>query len=334
LSARLKSLTLQGFKTFVQRTQLELDAGITAVVGPNGSGKSNLADGVRWALGEQSLRAIRGRRTEDVLFSGGNGRPPAGFAEVAVTFESNLNGLNQPEPPAFAELNIARRAYRSGENEYFVNREKVRLKDVVDLYGQLGLGSDGFALVGQGEVDAALSVRAEDRRELIAQAAGLGHLQGRLAESLAKLNFTEQNLARASDLVEELTPRLRGLERQARQAREREAIQDEFSRGLVRWYASRWLGPWTSQREAATALAHAEQVSCELVRERADLSRALEEAERQLAVASDRLDQARRRLEELTTARDAVRRSVAANADGSTAIRRRMAEELANASHW
>jgi chromosome segregation protein len=239
---RLTSLVVQGFKTFVQRSTLEFEPGVTAIVGPNGSGKSNLADAFRWVLGEQSLRALRGRRTEDILFSGGPGRAASGFAEVSLTLEVDAEALPPDELP-YREITIARRAYRSGENEYLLNRDRVRLRDVQDVLGRLGLGLDGFALVGQGSIDAALSLRSADRRGLIDQAAAIGHLHQRLAEARERLDQTEQNLTRVSDLLSELGPRLRSLERQARLARERETLQLEFTRGMLRWYAHLWSSP-------------------------------------------------------------------------------------------
>jgi chromosome segregation protein len=239
---RLASLAVQGFKTFVQRSTLDFEPGITAIVGPNGSGKSNLADAFRWVLGEQSLRALRGRRTEDILFSGGPGRAASGFAEVSLTFEVDADALLSDELP-YREITIARRAYRSGENEYLLNRDRVRLRDVQDVLGRLGLGLDGFALVGQGSIDAALSLRSADRRGLIEQAAAIGYLHQRLSEARERLDQTEHNLTRVADLLSELGPRLRSLERQARLAREREMLQTEFNRGLLRWYAHLWSAP-------------------------------------------------------------------------------------------
>ena len=236
---RLKALTLQGFKTFVRRTQLDFEPGLTAIVGPNGSGKSNLADALRWVLGEQSLRNLRSRRVEDVIFTGGPGRPPAGMAEVGLTFDNSRRWLDLP----YNEVAIARRAYRSGENEYYLNRERSRLRNITDLLGQIGLSTDSFAIVGQGAIDAALSLRTEDRRGLIEQAALISHLDARLEDAQRRLQDTQQNINRLNDLISELTPHLRTLERQARQAREFTSMRDEFRQGLISWYAHRWSIP-------------------------------------------------------------------------------------------
>ena len=268
---RLKALTLHGFKTFVRRTQLDFEPGLTAVVGPNGSGKSNLADALRWVLGEQSLRHLRSRRTEDVLFAGGQGRPPAGMAEVGLTFDNTRRLVDLP----YAEIAIARRAYRSGENEYYVNRERSRLRDVTDLLGQIGLSADGFAIVGQGAIDAALSLRAEDRRNLIEQAAVIGHLYARLDDSVRRLQDTQSNVNRLNDLVGELTPQLRTLERQARQARELAALRDEFRDGSIRWYAHRWSGPKAHYDRATNEQQAAEASAAQAAAKAAELSPAL-----------------------------------------------------------
>lgn len=242
----LKALTLQGFKTFAQPTHFTFGPGITAVVGPNGSGKSNFADAFRWVLGEQSLRSLRSRRTEDVLFAGRAGRPPAGLADVTLTFDNSGHWLDTP----FEEVTIARRAYRSGENEYYLNRDRTRRRDVGDILGRISLGADGFAIVGQGTVDAALSLRPEDRRGLIEQAASISHLYFRLDEARQRLALANQNLERVSDLIAELTPKLKTLERQARQAKEREAWQVELDRGLIRWYAHLWSVPRSRLHQA------------------------------------------------------------------------------------
>ncbi len=288
----LKAVTIQGFKTFSQRSEFVFQPGITAIVGPNGSGKSNFADAIRWVLGEQSLRSLRGRRTEDILFAGGSGRPPAGMAEVTLLFDNAEQALDLP----YTEVTITRRAYRSGENEYLLNRERVRLRDVSDLLGRMSLGIDGFALVGQGTVDAALSLRAEDRRELIEHAAAIGHLYTRLDDARSRLVSAQQNLVRVEDLISEISPRLRSLERQVRQAREREALQMELARGLIRWYAHLWAGPSARRHQAVMdrdgargelERAAVEREGSELALRRAQDCRA--RIEQEFKAASDRL---------------------------------------------
>ena len=151
-----KRLEMLGFKSFAVRTVLEFSTGITAVVGPNGAGKSNVADAVRWVLGEQSMRQLRGKKSEDIIFSGGHGKAPLGMAEVSLTIDNSTGWV----PSEYSEITVTRRSYRSGENEYLINKQKVRLKDVLLLLAQARIGHDSYTVVGQGLIDAALSERA------------------------------------------------------------------------------------------------------------------------------------------------------------------------------
>jgi chromosome segregation protein len=288
VTIRLRSLELQGFKSFASRSSLVFDAGITAVVGPNGSGKSNLADAFRWVLGEQALRALRGRRTEDILFVGGPGRPPAGFAEVGLSFHvpdpaDSLGGL------PYREVTVARRAYRSGESDYFVNRERVRWRDAQDTLGRLGLGLDGFALIGQGAVDAALSLRAVERRALIEQAAGIGHFHARLLEAKQHLEQTELNLQQVSALLGELGPQLATLENRVKLAREREALQVEYNRAALRWYAHLLAQPVKQAATTRDQLAELEHQAAALEAQLVDQKSYRSGIEAELVVANDRL---------------------------------------------
>jgi chromosome segregation protein len=218
---RLTRLELQGFKSFLHRTVFAFEPGITAIVGPNGSGKSNVADALRWVLGEQGQSALRAKRTEDVVFAGGQGRAPAGMAEATLTFDNSEGWL----PIDFAEVSVTRRAFRSGENQYLINGRKVRLKDVAQLTAGLG---QSHVVVGQGLVDAALSQRAEDRRGLFEHAADLSGLRLKVAEAERHLAETDANTARLNDLLIELEPRLRSLERAARQAKEWRSLRNRL----------------------------------------------------------------------------------------------------------
>ena len=218
---RLTRLEIQGFKSFLNRTVFAFEPGITGVVGPNGSGKSNVADAVRWVLGEQGQHALRAKKTEDVIFSGGQGRAPAGMAEATLTFD-NADGWM---PIEFAEVSVTRRVFRSGESQYLINGRKVRLKDVALLTAGLG---QSHVVVGQGLVDAALSLRAEERRGLFEHAADLSGLRLKVAEAERNLAETDANTARLSDLLIELEPRLKTLERAARQAREWQTLRDRL----------------------------------------------------------------------------------------------------------
>ena len=218
---RLTRLEIQGFKSFLNRTVFAFEPGITGIVGPNGSGKSNVADAVRWVLGEQGQHALRAKKTEDVIFSGGHGRAPAGMAEATLTFDNADGWL----PIEFAEVSVTRRAFRSGENQYLINGRRVRLKDVALLTAGLG---QSHVVVGQGLVDAALSLRAEERRGLFEHAADLSGLRLKVAETERNLAETDANTARLSDLLIELQPRLKSLERAARQATEWQSIRDRL----------------------------------------------------------------------------------------------------------
>lgn len=212
---RLTSLKVFGFKTFAEATTLEFIAGITAVVGPNGSGKSNLVDAIRWVLGEQSSRSLRSQRMEDVIFAGNATRKPLGMAEVTLTFDNADRSLAVD----FAEVQITRRAYRAGESEFFINRSACRLRDVVELLMGTGLGPGSYAIVSQGQIDAILSSKPTERRALFEETAGIGKFLARKAESLRRLEATEQNAIRVNDLIAELERRTPELDAQVRRAR-------------------------------------------------------------------------------------------------------------------
>ncbi|NTV36252.1 MAG: AAA family ATPase, partial [Anaerolineaceae bacterium] len=221
---RLKSLELQGYKTFASRTLFEFPGTITAIVGPNGSGKSNVSDSLRWVLGEQSYSLLRGRKTEDMIFSGSEQRPKAGMASSSITFDNEDGWL----PIDFTEVSITRRAYRDGENEYLLNNQRVRLKDISELLSQSGLSERTYTIIGQGLVDAALSLKPEERRKFFEEAAGIGLYRSRREESLNRLDVTRRNIERVVDILGELEPRLRSLEKQAKKAQEYDRIKADL----------------------------------------------------------------------------------------------------------
>ena len=225
---RLKELRLHGFKTFADPTLFAFERGVTAVIGPNGSGKSNMADAVRWVLGEQSNRSLRTRRADDVIFAGSQGRRPQGLAEVTLTLDNSAGWL----PIEFGEVSIGRRAYRSGETEYLINGARARLKDVIDLLAGGRLGANELVVVGQGTVDAALSLRPEERRQLFEEAAGVKNLQVKKNEALARLARARDNLSRVGDLIGELKPQVRRLAMQAQHQQEHDAL-GQRARSLV-----------------------------------------------------------------------------------------------------
>lgn len=232
----LKRLHVQGYKSFAARTEFIFDAGVTAIVGPNGSGKSNIGDALRWVLGEQSYSTLRGKRTEDMIFSGSEQRSRLGMANVVLTLDNSTGWL----PIDFAEVEIGRRAYRSGENEYYLNGNRVRLRDVVELLGSSGLSQRTYSMIGQGLIDQALSQRAEERRRLFEEAAGITVHQSKRDQAERQLGEARTNLTRAQDIIGELTPRLRYLKGQARRAQEYQQFKADLQSHLRIWYGYKW----------------------------------------------------------------------------------------------
>ncbi len=231
----LKSLTLQGFKTFADRTVVEFPRGITCIIGPNGSGKSNLSDALLWVLGESNVRHLRGATNSDVIFAGNSRRRPLGVAEVSLTLDNTSGRL----PLGFNEITVTRRMYRSGESECFINKVGCRLRDVHELFMDTGLGRDAYAMIGQGEIDQVLSVRSEDRRAFFEEAAGVQKYRARKRESERKLETTQQNLVRVRDILGELEAQLGPLQRQAAAARRWFEIADRLALVEDAWYGLR-----------------------------------------------------------------------------------------------
>src|SRR5215216_2458957 len=233
---RLKSLELQGYKTFASKTSFEFAGGITAIVGPNGSGKSNIADSLRWVLGEQSYTLLRGKKTEDMIFNGSAHRPRASMASAHIVFDNTAGWL----PVDFTEVGMTRRAYRDGHNDYLLNDQHVRLRDLNELLAASGLSERTYTILGQGLVDASLALKAEDRRRLFKEAAGVGLYRVRREDALKRLETTQRNLERVLDIMSELEPRLRSLERQAKRANEYIRAQADLKGILREWYGYHW----------------------------------------------------------------------------------------------
>ena len=212
---RLKRLELYGFKSFAQRTEIVFNQGITGIVGPNGSGKSNIADAVRWVLGEQSAKTLRGASMQDVIFSGTQKRKALGYCEVSLVFDNEDRALALD----YAEVMVTRRVYRNGDSEYYLNRASCRLKDVVDLFRDTGIGKEGYSIIGQGRIDEILSRKGEDRRLVFEEAAGIVKFKARKEEADKKLAHTLENMDRVNDILDELKRQLSPLEEQAKNAR-------------------------------------------------------------------------------------------------------------------
>lgn len=309
---KLSRLELHGFKSFATKTTFQFEPGITAVVGPNGSGKSNIADAVRWVLGETSHSALRSKKTEDVIFAGGKGKAPSGMAEVTVTFDNEENWL----PSEFAEVTVTRRAFRGGGGEYLINGRKVRLKDVARLVASLG---QSYTVVGQGLVDAALSQRAEDRRGLFEHAADLTGLRLRVAEGERNLNETDTNVTRLTDLLSQVEPNLKRLERAARQQREWKDLRDRqlfLQRGHYRRLLITAREHLTEAETNAaydqSAMAEAQRVLDTLIETRPRLEQSLQQATNELERHDARLGELRQQLSDVSHRKELVEERLAA----------------------
>lgn len=355
----LKSLSLRGFKSFADHTEFEFGPGLTAIVGPNGVGKSNVADAILWVLGEQSNRAIRTQTSQDVIFAGSEKRSPLGMAEVRLLLDNEDEQL----PIEFTEVEVYRRLYRTGDSEYGINNANCRLRDVHELFVDTGVGQESYSIVGQGEIEAILSVRSEDRRELMEEVAGIGKYRRRRQQAQRKLEATEGNVRRIADIIYELTNQREPLEKAAEKARRYRELDEEL-RGLeLKLLAldyqerSDRLGKLTNDQSVGKADAEAtraqlnrleaeeEKIQAELHRVENELSalrdqareaeREAEKTERAHAVNEEKLRAARERLHELERSDRGDGSRVAELAEqikrltGDREAVRRRAEELA-----
>jgi chromosome segregation protein len=232
----LEKLELQGFKSFAQKTTLEFAPGITAIVGPNGSGKSNIADAVKWIMGEQSVKTLRSKKSEDVIFAGTNDKARLGMAEASLY----LNNEDGQMPIEYSHVVLTRRLYRSGESEYLINKNRVRLLDVQDMLARAGFGQKTYSVIGQGMIDRILSAGPKEKRELFEEAAGIKQYQIKKQVSLNKLDLSKQNLIHVSGLLEEILPRLRSLKRQANKAQKKEEIEKNLRIEGERYFNHVW----------------------------------------------------------------------------------------------
>jgi len=220
----LKRLELQGFKSFADKTILELMPGITTVIGPNGSGKSNISDAIRWVLGEQSMKSLRGTKSLDIIFAGTQNRKSLGFAEASLVFDNSDGAL----PIEYTEVTVTRKIYRSGETGYYINKVPCRLKDVLELFMDTGIGKDGYSIIGQGKIDEILSNKSEDRRHIFEEAAGIVKYRTRKQESEKKLEHTKLNLLRINDILTEIEGNLEPLQMQADKAKKYLNLREEL----------------------------------------------------------------------------------------------------------
>ena len=277
---KLKSLELHGFKSFVDKTALVFEPGVTAVVGPNGCGKSNIVDAMRWVMGEQSPRRLRGKGMEDVIFQGSEGRSPVGMAEVVLTFD-NSGGEGPPAFSSYAEIQITRRLYRTGDSEYLINRTQCRMRDVHDFFRDTGIGTKGYTIVEQGRIAEIISAKAEERRALIEEAAGIGKYKARRREAESKIGSTEQNLLRISDVLAEIRRQINSIDRQAKKAARYKRLRETLRVLELSIAADEWRARVEEHEAAKLRLAA-------LSEEVADLESSLNE--RELAVQANRLE--------------------------------------------
>jgi chromosome segregation protein len=296
---RIRRIDIVGFKSFMDKTVVAFDEGVTGVVGPNGCGKSNVADAIRWVLGEQSARHLRGRSMEDVIFNGSESKPPLSMAEVMLTFENDRPSELPAHYQGFGEITVGRRLFRTGESEYLVNGVQARLLDVNDIFFGSGVGRTAYSIIEQGRIGQIVSARPEDRRAIIEEAAGITKYKKRREAAERKMEATQGNLLRVADLVQELGKQLESLNRQARKAEKYKALRAEIRELELRTAASRYL-ELTATRRAA------EERHAALKAEEAELTARLAELETALDGDRSQLGESETRLAELTTREHAL----------------------------
>ncbi len=321
---RLKHLTLQGYKSFANKTEFEFPAGITTIVGPNGTGKSNIADAIRWALGERSMSTLRAKSTSDMIFAGGDGRARAGMAEVALTFDNTDGGL----PIEYSEVTIARRAYRSGENEYLLNGSQVLLRDIEELLAESSLSERTYTVIGQGVVDAALSLRPQERRALFEEAAGITLYRDRREKTVERLDETGRNLDRVRDIITEIAPRVERLEGDARQVEEHRRLSAHLERLQATWYGYRWGQQQAALERALQKAANLKEKLGARKRQAADVAEKLDEVRQRESALRAKLRQWYRRSGDLHEDADKARRELAVAEERERLLQTRREELL------
>ncbi|MBQ1469404.1 MAG: AAA family ATPase, partial [Schwartzia sp.] len=285
----LKNIDMQGFKSFAGKTRMEFHDGITGIVGPNGSGKSNVADAVRWVLGEQSAKQLRGGNMQDVIFAGTENRRPLGYASVAITLDNSDKALKYDAE----EITVTRRLYRSGESEYMLNGRSCRLKDINELFYDTGIGKEGYSIIGQGQIDKILSGKPEDRRELFDEAAGIVKFKRRKAASLKKLEQEESNLVRVNDILSEVTRQIGPLEKQAEKAEIFLAKRDSLRDKDIQLFLSESGYARKQEEELRKNIAIAEEHRLEIEREFEKTRQEYDQVEKDLEELDSRIEKNR-----------------------------------------
>ncbi len=298
---RIRRVDITGFKSFMDRTVIAFDGGVTGVVGPNGCGKSNVADAIRWVLGEQSARQLRGRSMEDVIFNGSESKAPLSMAEVMLTFENDRTGELPAAYQGFGEITVGRRLFRSGESEYLVNGVQARLLDVNDIFFGSGVGRTAYSIIEQGRIGQIVSARPEDRRAVIEEAAGVSKYKRRREAAERKMEATHQNLLRVADIVQELGKQLESLNRQARKAEKYKAVRAQIRELELRTAAARYLELTATRRAAEERHALLKAEEAELAARLVELDAALETDRAATSASEVRLEELSAREHELAS---------------------------------
>src|SRR5512141_1246632 len=286
---RIRRLDITGFKSFMDKTVVAFDDGVTGVVGPNGCGKSNVADAIRWVLGEQSARQLRGRSMEDVIFNGSETKPPLSMAEVILTLENDRPSELPAQFQGYSEITVGRRLFRTGESEYVVNGVQARLLDVNDIFLGSGVGRTAYSIIEQGRIGQIVSARPEDRRAVIEEAAGITKYKRRREAAERKLEATQQHLLRVADIVRELGKQLESLNRQARKAEKYKALKAQIRELELRAAAARFLELTATRRSAEERLAALRAEEGELQARVVEIEAAVEQDRARLGEGEARL---------------------------------------------
>ncbi len=323
----LKNIEVHGFKSFAQKINFEFQNGITGIVGPNGSGKSNVADAVRWVLGEQSAKQLRGGNMQDVIFSGTEARKPLSFASVAITLDNSDHKL----PVEYEEVTVTRRLYRSGESEYLLNGSSCRLKDINEMFYDTGIGKEGYSIIGQGQIDRILSGKAEERRELFDEAAGIVKFKRRKTATLKKLDEEQANLVRVTDILTELTRQLEPLARQSENAKLYLAKREQLKEMDVNLFLLEYerntkiLAELTGKLETATQELSETKLSYEKTKEEYDrLEQELTELNGQIETLRENSQQQALKIQQLTGQMDVMREQISSEERDSDHYRDRL----------
>jgi len=298
---RIKRLDIVGFKSFMDRTVVSFADGVTGVVGPNGCGKSNVVDSVRWVLGEQSARQLRGRSMEDVIFNGSESKAPLSMAEVMITFENDRPSELPPQYQGFSEITVGRRLFRSGESEYLINKVPARLMDVTDLFAGSGVGRTAYSIIEQGRIGQIVSARPEDRRSIIEEAAGITKYKRRREAAERKMEATGQNLMRVADIVQELAKQLESLNRQARKAERYKALRAQVRELELRQASNRYLEMTALRRAAEEERGRLDAEGREVAIRLSDLDRSIESERARLTELERRVGEMSHREHEIAS---------------------------------